>query len=335
MEVLTKSPTTVLLLDVRPAPQYASARIKGSLNLCIPTTLLKRPSFNLQKVENTLGGEQQKRKLRQWRTCAHIIAYDSGTSNLSEASTLISVLKKFTSEGWPGDPLVLRGGFSAFSEQFPDWVETDSGRESRGHQTSLSISLTLPVCDPTAISRPDTSGDLCRSIRQNVDLVDGVGQITLKLPPGMTEAAKRSLPQWLQQTCDRQDNGKLVSEKFLDIEMAEQRRMQEALTDGHDYTARSPASGGSPAKRVCRIAGIEQGLKNRYSNIYPYDHSRVRLETVSQGTCDYVNASHVQASRSNKRYIATQAPLPATFNVSRLLVCKGKLIAQWLTRFRF
>jgi protein-tyrosine phosphatase len=324
MAVLTKSPNSVLLLDVRPAPQYSSARIKDSLNLCIPTTLLKRPSFNLQKVENTLGGEQQKRKLRQWRTCAHIIAYDSGTSNLTEASTLISVLKKFTSEGWPGEPLVLRGGFSAFSEQFPDWVERDSGRESRGHQTSLSISLTLPACDPTATSSPNTSGGLCRSIRQNIDLIDGVGQITVKLPTSMNETAKRSLPHWLHQTCDRQDNGKLVSEKFLVIEMAEQRRMQEALTNGNDYGAASSASGGSPSKRICRIAGIEQGLKNRYNNIYPYDHSRVRLETVSQGSCDYVNASHVQASRSNKRYIATQAPLPATFNVSNLLVCKGK-----------
>jgi len=40
----------------------------------------------------------------------------------------------------------------------------------------------------------------------------------------------------------------------------------------------------------------------------------VRLQGVSTSGCDYFNASHIKASRSNKSYISTQAPIPATFN---------------------
>jgi protein tyrosine phosphatase len=64
------------------------------------------------------------------------------------------------------------------------------------------------------------------------------------------------------------------------------------------------------------LAGIEKGNKNRYNNIWPYEHSRVKLEGLRDGACDYINASHIKSSLTKKRYIATQGPIPATFNVS-------------------
>lgn len=60
-------------------------------------------------------------------------------------------------------------------------------------------------------------------------------------------------------------------------------------------------------------AGIEQGLKNRYNNIWPYDHSRVKISEVDQGHDDYINASFLSPMLSKKTYIATQGPLPSTF----------------------
>lgn len=54
------------------------------------------------------------------------------------------------------------------------------------------------------------------------------------------------------------------------------------------------------------------GPKNRYVNVLPYDHNRVRL--ASQG--NYINASFVGVndvmSTQEFNYIATQGPLPAT-----------------------
>ena len=323
VQLLMSFPDQTLLLDVRPSPQFSEARIKNSLNLCIPTTLLKRPSFNLQKVESTLGGEQQKKRLRQYQNCTRIIAYDSATSTLKDASTLISVLKKFTAEGWKGEPIILQGGFSQFSAAFPDWVEKGQATSpcSKPHDKSFSISLKLPM-PPNPAASANAHNPLYRTIRQNVDLIDGVGQIPIKMPASLDESAKQSLPRWLSEVSDRQDSGKAVAEKFLVIERAEQRRMQEALTDGSVYSA-PPTD--NPDKQIFRIAGIEKGMKNRYSNIYPYDHSRVKLQEEANGCCDYINASHAQASHSNKRYIATQAPLPTTFNVSCLLFIPSKL----------
>lgn len=49
--------------------------------------------------------------------------------------------------------------------------------------------------------------------------------------------------------------------------------------------------------------------KNRYTDIVPYDKTRVRL-AVPKGCSDYINASHIDVG--NKKYIACQAPKPGT-----------------------
>lgn len=69
----------------------------------------------------------------------------------------------------------------------------------------------------------------------------------------------------------------------------------------------------APGSNDVQIAGIEKGNKNRYNNIWPFEHARVKLQGRLAGGCDYVNASHIKAMRSNKQYIASQGPLPATF----------------------
>jgi protein tyrosine phosphatase len=51
----------------------------------------------------------------------------------------------------------------------------------------------------------------------------------------------------------------------------------------------------------------------RYKNIWPYDFSRVRLETPTDDDSDYINASFVQPRGTSRRYIATQGPLDATY----------------------
>ncbi|CAI6340488.1 unnamed protein product [Periconia digitata] len=149
------------------------------------------------------------------------------------------------------------------------------------------------------------------NIRQNMDLIGGVGQMPIKHPASMTQSFEEELPDWLQAASNAKNNGKLVADKFLHIEKREQKRMQEALSGKVVYG--TPTAEGQPAKSI-QIAGIEKGSKNRYNSIWPYEHSRVKLQGVDSSGCDYVNANHIQPSMSNKRYIATQGPLPATFN---------------------
>ncbi|KAI8647127.1 protein-tyrosine phosphatase-like protein, partial [Parasitella parasitica] len=53
-------------------------------------------------------------------------------------------------------------------------------------------------------------------------------------------------------------------------------------------------------------AAIEKGTLNRYTNIWPFEYTRVKLDNKEN---DYINASYIQYID----YISTQGPLPTTF----------------------
>ncbi|XP_023145284.1 receptor-type tyrosine-protein phosphatase O isoform X2 [Amphiprion ocellaris] len=55
--------------------------------------------------------------------------------------------------------------------------------------------------------------------------------------------------------------------------------------------------------------------KNRYTNILPYDFSRVKLISMhnDEGS-DYINANYIPGYKHSREYIATQGPLPETRN---------------------
>uniref|UniRef100_W5MYS0 protein-tyrosine-phosphatase n=1 Tax=Lepisosteus oculatus TaxID=7918 RepID=W5MYS0_LEPOC len=57
----------------------------------------------------------------------------------------------------------------------------------------------------------------------------------------------------------------------------------------------------------------ENVKKNRYKDIVPFDHSRVKLSLItSDNDSDYINASFIKGVSGQKVYIATQGPLPHT-----------------------
>jgi hypothetical protein len=321
VNILESAVEEVLLLDLRVSTQYAKARIAGALSLCIPTTLLKRASFNVQKLAETFKDDESRQKFERWRSSKHIVVYDAGSSQMKDATTCINTLKKFTSEGWSGSMYIVRGGFQEFAERFPAWITHQSSHSSSTTATaSLQIDAGLPAVAPVIGGCPmpvtqNAANPFFGNIRQNMDLIGGVGQMPVKQPAGLTQSAEDDMPTWLQQAAEVKDNGKTVSERFLQIEKREQKRMQEALSGKVIYGTPTGLVGASKPSKQIQIAGIEKGSKNRYNNIWPYEHSRVKIQGVKEGSCDYVNANHVQAAYSNKRYIATQGPIPATFKV--------------------
>lgn len=305
----------ILLLDLRVYQHYATSRLKGALNLCIPTTLLKRPSFSVQKLADTFTSDEDQATFARWKDCRYIVLYDANSSQLKDAATSINVIKKFSTEGWEGQGIIVRGGFLAASRAVPGLVDKGPiGQTGGAAKQVLTIEASgqsaAPVAGGCLMPTTKTAANpFFGNIRQNMDLLDGVGQMPIKRPTGMTEESERRLPRWLRQVSETKNEGKAVSDRFLAIEKAEQKRMQQALSSSVSYGSPNPEA----TKRV-QIAGIEKGSKNRYNNIFPYDHSRVRLQGVSTEGCDYVNANYVKAAYSSKRYIATQAPIPTTFD---------------------
>lgn len=66
---------------------------------------------------------------------------------------------------------------------------------------------------------------------------------------------------------------------------------------------------------------LENKNLNRYRDVNPFDHSRVRLE---RGDKDYINASLVKVPSANRCYILTQGPLPVTTGHFWLMVWEQK-----------
>ena len=306
----------VLLLDLRVAQQFTKSRISGAINLCIPTTLLKRPSYNVQKLADTFKMDEEREKFSHWRDMSYIVLYDASSAQLKDAASSVNTLKKFTQAGWQGTSYVVRGGFSEFSRKFPDMIDDSPSTEnSDSNKSQLSIDskmAAMPVAGGCAMPTTQTAANpFFGNIRQNMDLIGGVGQIPITRPFALTENIMDELPAWIRDAADEADKGKTVAGRFLQIEKAEQARMQKALSGHVHYGSPTVAT-----PQSVQIAGIEKGTKNRYKDMLPYDHSRVRLQNVPSGGCDYINASHVKAEWSNRHYIATQAPVPATFEVT-------------------
>ena len=294
----------LLLLDIRSVQNYAQSRIEGALNLCIPTTLLKRATFNIQKLQQTFQSGPESEKFSRWQEMDCIVVYDSHASDKRDAVTAQNMIKKFTNEGYKGKTYILRGGFSIFQNTHPDYIddESPSCAPNTAQKPGLGAGIAPVIGGVMLPSTANEPNPFFSNIRQNMDLADGVGQMDLSRPSGLESP---TLPRWLRDASSRPDHGKKVSDKFLTIERDEKSRMAAA------YSAFNPKN--SHKDDSVQLSGVEKGGKNRYKDILPFDHSRVRLGECREGSCDYVNASHIKASRSNKRYIASQGPLPATF----------------------
>lgn len=299
----------LLLIDVRSAQSYARSRIRTALNLCIPTTLLKRATFNLQKLQQTFQKPNDRGAFANWKDSQCLVVYDASSSEKTEATTAMSMIKKFSNEGYSGGTFILRGGFQVFAEEHPDLIYYPTPEVPSSPNGSGPSPLAPVIGGVMLPTTANTPSPFFANIRQNMDLADGVGQMDVIRPKSLVPAA---LPRWLREAADEADRGKRVSDKFLRIEQDEQRRMNDAYSLMRNVS--SPKRSAS-----LQLCGIEQGDRNRYKDILPFEHSRVKLLNGDSPRSDYFNASHIKASRSHKRYLATQGPLPATFNVSSSL----------------
>ncbi len=305
----------VLLLDLRVQTYYAKSHIRGALNLCIPTTLLKRPSFNVLKLADAFKDENQRNQFEQWKSSSYIIVYDQSSEQLKDATICLNTIKKFKSEGYGGTVYIVKGGFSEFSRRFPSYVEdtVNTGNESRSVKgEGPGVAPVVGGCPMPSTDQP--ANPFFGNIRQNMDLIGGVGQIALKHPNQFSQSAEQDFPEWLRKAAEDSDQGKKVASKFEHIERREKKRMESALSGKVSYGGNATPKKEAPGGPAVQIAGIEKGSKNRYNNIWPFEHSRVKLQGLPRDTCDYFNASFIKAAHSSKRYISTQAPIPATFN---------------------
>jgi len=370
-----------IIIDIRPYNNYSNSHIKNSINICIPSTLLKRKSLdlfnilNLVKVPNhyktmLLERLEQKDNIRKM----NILFYDNSSEESSISLNLYQTVMKFNQ--FQGLNLnYLEGGFQRYLEV--------NAREKEYHSDrSLSISSSPTVSTsfsdksssdfiedfieyPKSPTSPKT--DKCfsgfklpsstnyktkfiNSIKKNSIFDNDSEALTpsyklnqynykFKFP----DIKIKELPAWLGFLSEPNDIIiKTMLKNFNKIEKLEKLRLdslvsnrengEHKLDKAHPHGhPNDPLNKQSliPHQNLCSPSGlcpscdsinykipkgIEYGFKNRYNNIWPYEHSRVKLENPDD---DYFNANFIDCKQiisTNFSYIATQNPLKDTIN---------------------
>jgi tyrosine-protein phosphatase 2/3 len=342
---LVKAPTT-LLIDIRPITQAEVSRIPHAISLIVPSTLLKRPTFLLDKMAEMVDPVSRP-KFEKWVSASRIIIFDADTAILSEGSNLLALLRKFHAAGYKGELSWVKGGFNAIAKGFPSIVDVtqstvprqDTPTQQTGNDTLLrarhisthafqqSSTSLVGQNDPRTgtLTQPTTGSSMAANpfydnIRQNLELSQGVdNKIPLVLPPEVI-ARKNELPaKWLRDLVDQAEvdsSEDALAMQFYRIELGEQRRLQKVMEHhSRESGANAPSLPTDAVDFPYSItAGIEMGSRNRYRNIWPFEHARVRLSQSAGKGSDYVNASFVQSIVSPRRYIATQGPMDSTYD---------------------
>ncbi|CAO3683204.1 unnamed protein product [Rhizopus stolonifer] len=121
----------VTLIDVRNLIDFQRRRIQYSLNVNLPSLLIKRyqrgtvSNFNLENFITTSEGRELYQTIQQTECKKVWVVYDDEMAErdqTSQAWTLLKVLEKFVKN--EGQVYYLAGGFDGFDE-YEEWIETD------------------------------------------------------------------------------------------------------------------------------------------------------------------------------------------------------------------
>ncbi|KAI8586869.1 hypothetical protein BDZ88DRAFT_427273, partial [Geranomyces variabilis] len=338
---------SVLALDMRPFQQYSQHRVLSSVNVSIPTTLLKRPAFTPLKMFGSLSSDHAKEVLKDWTNYANIVVFDNDSTVATDASPIKLLVGKLqlhanpdTRIGW------LPGGFSAFKEAHPDLCDSSPppkgsegiGPAANGNKTAVQAMCLSELAGP--LTAPSALGALGAGrpslLQPTYAAHTSVSNINSSdtLIGGIDVDNRALLPRFLREMMESGNVKGQIEEKFAAIEAAEKKRLD------CSFRARSRTDPFSVSD------ALEGGAtRNRYNNIWPFNHNRVRLAVRKENPSfaasaqalmspppppntspnphnaeaqtlsnDYINASHIMSPAGHRRYIATQGPIESTFD---------------------
>lgn len=383
----TSKLSEILVIDIRPFTEYVKSHIKGSINICLPLTLLKRANYDLNRCIKALPAYEKSifeehistyggKNLNNLNTAESknsdgtstefpsILLYDT----YNNSSNLYHMAKKFMDfKSWEDSIFILDSKYNEISERFPSLVESGNGNFSRqGSVPQLPVNnvaekyRSASLSDiPTikTINMADTSTPILSNfqlpqtpkkqfkLRHNeevlTDNLEGASDLSLiNLSHHFDKLSgtdQNRLPIWISSSLSKRT--KLI-EDFNNLEKNEKHRLLDAFTinktnsinDKIEEEKLSP--GGSVIDSENNQApsissGIEYGHKNRYKDIFLFEHSRVKLNDLPSMTkkgqlCDYINASYLNPLKDLERitemskvihhlkYIGAQGPLNET-----------------------
>ncbi|EGW35525.1 uncharacterized protein SPAPADRAFT_48511 [Spathaspora passalidarum NRRL Y-27907] len=288
-----------IIFDVRPFKQYSKSRIHTLVDLCIPTTLLKRKSLDLIEIlKNFVNVPKDIKDLILAKlieeapsTKIKVLIYDSNSKGDSVSYSLYQTCLRFESYADKFEVFMLNGGIQN--------VNSDLIEENKINTNIHNLNgLVLPSPDKTSFNS---------IIKKETNISSRYHHQNLSLPKLSQH------PNWLKFVVHK-DHPTLLQhfiDLFIKIETLERNRLTRLTSP--DFIASSPPCC-SPCRNISFTLprGIEYGYKNRYNNIWPYEHSRVKLDSKGD---DYFNGNYIDVNpiiHNQFKYIATQNPLAST-----------------------
>lgn len=372
-----------LVVDVRPFSSYNHARLASATSICVPSTLLKRQTFGLDRVLDFVPACDVP-LVRDLSALEKVVFYDQNSTECALDSSISRTAAKLVGAcpTLEGKLYFVCGGLDAVAREAPALVV----RHER-----LSPAPSAPSAPKLVLSNIDLPAMTAEPARAHDDAP------RIRVPPQAVTMLHR-FPHWLASAITQSRDGRSVlAEGFAKLEQAEKRRTSSADTPTvlHAATlARTRSQSRQGETTPLRVRRASQGLfsppharlsprlsprevallelpkltptsvkespttplsdfscgsspllvdsrdlrdhrgdpkdhdaqrrhaarrkhaffvgnprKNRYSNIMPYQFNRV---VVRDGA--YLNASYTHSQHSPLRYIATQAPVPASFS---------------------
>ncbi|KAJ2003569.1 phosphotyrosine-specific ptp2-like protein [Coemansia thaxteri] len=304
-----------LVVDMRKSVEYMASRLVSAIGMTVPTTLVKRSTFTIERLLAMLHSpEQQKQAVARWKQSPWVVLYGEGApeETASDESPLVLLAKKFMNEAPPSCRIyVLEGGFRDFFSRYAKLCELSSANTPSGGSASKHAASNASA---SAAPRRTVEFDhpLLRKMRQTPGgAFDPNEVLCMRMPPELVSAEKPPLspssllshslsladarlsllPLYLRQVVDRELGPALLLQLFKCIDVSENRRMMAmigssgAVTEFNQYTI---------------SAGLELGSKNRYTNIYPFDSNRVRLQSDNRSPPPLPSASTAAATTTTK-----------------------------------
>ncbi|CUM54133.1 unnamed protein product [Debaryomyces fabryi] len=350
----------LIIFDTRPFNTFSVSRIKGAINMCVPTTLLKRSSFNIPQILNSISIPSDLKDLTLLKITTNnldapmkVLVYDTDSCDNHTSFLLYTTCMKFRQYNQNGskvfDIYFLDNGFTSVSK-LANFVENNSSTSSSSSPTVKQLSclsgFQLPSCTPSNqkflsnIKKNNlpklsinTTNDPSNDLDNGSDCNDNLDSYHYNFRiPDISQHESEKLPGWLKFFAANRTSPnynieilKTINCNFNKIEKSEQARLKTAISnhcpDNHVPNICSPSAlcPGCDNTYYKIPKGIEYGFKNRYNNIWPYEHSRVKLikspnPLKLDDYDDYFNANYINFSKiSNLKYIATQNPLQATY----------------------
>lgn len=364
----------LLIIDIRPFSDFVKTHLKSSLNVCLPSTLLKRQNFSLLRCINSLP-VYEKLILKSYfnynqinQNNNHEITpvnnsipqnkygfpsiividnYVNSNNSYFMTKKIVDLFKQFNfniyllNQNFQDsssliDPNHLESGNKPMfsindlmnndNNMFPEIsinispkklnnnnmilppkIRSNSYSENsfKGKDSAPSTPCDEFVDSSTPILSNFKLPPMNKSftIRHNEEVLDNLNDLGILLAKKYSAQLHR-LPDWLRLAIE--DQKRLISQ-FNDLEKIERTRLNEALDIKNNYGLLS--------------AGIEYGHKNRYKDIFLYEHSRVKLQDLDKPQlCDYINASYINSvdginnikNTGTFKYIASQGPMKNT-----------------------